>query len=181
MNKYAIRYGLIIGLMLGLSFLLAGLFFKQEDGTMDFDAGMIAGYTGMALSLIVVYLGIRAYRNGPLNGEISFARALGMGAYLVGLASVVYALFWEWYFTNYASDFMEQYTNYKLSKMESAGASLEDITAFKSEMSAASDMYKNPVIRFFWTILEYFPIGFGGSLIAALILKTPRKTEVRHG
>ena len=75
MKKTVLTFGLISGLiisvLMGGSLLLAG---KIGAGH-----SMALGYTNMVASFLLIYFGIRSYRDNTLAGRISFARAFACG------------------------------------------------------------------------------------------------------
>jgi len=43
------------------------------------DKALILGYTSIVLSFLLVFFGIRAYRDNEAGGHISFGKAFGVG------------------------------------------------------------------------------------------------------
>ena len=66
MRKFVLTYGLIAGAILSLS-MLGTLPFMDRIG---FDHGMVIGYTSMVAAFLMVYFGIRAYRDQAADGRI---------------------------------------------------------------------------------------------------------------
>ncbi|MEN3326780.1 MAG: hypothetical protein V7638_1587, partial [Acidobacteriota bacterium] len=71
MKKTVLTFGLISGVVISV-LLLATLPFAHQFG---FSRAMIVGYTTMVLSFLLVFFGIRSYRENIGNGRISFGRA----------------------------------------------------------------------------------------------------------
>ena len=71
MKKIVLTFGLISGLM--ISVLMGGsLIFARKIGS---GHSMALGYTMMVASFLLIYFGIRSYRDNTLFGQISFGRA----------------------------------------------------------------------------------------------------------
>jgi hypothetical protein len=74
-KKTVLTYGLISGVM--ISVLMGGsMLFADKIGS---GHSMALGYTIMVASFLLIYFGIRNYRDYTLLGEISFGRAFACG------------------------------------------------------------------------------------------------------
>jgi uncharacterized protein YacL len=69
MKKPVLTFGLISGVVISV-LMLATLPFAHQIG---FSRAMIVGYTTMVLSFLLVFFGIRSYRENVGNGQISSA------------------------------------------------------------------------------------------------------------
>lgn len=169
MKKLVLIYGLIAGAIVSSMF-----FLSHPSGEMDFENGMFIGYASMVIAFSLIFFGVKNYRDNHLNGTITFGKALKIGILVTLVASVIYAIAWEFYFNLLAPDFMAKYTDHLLTKMQTEGASAQEISEAKAQMESTGDMYKNPIFRFLITLLEIVPVGFVISLICAALL---RKTQ----
>ena len=104
MQRIVRRSGHISGSIFALTFVV-GMLFKEQLG---FDYGAILGYAAMLVSFLMVYFGVRAYRDTELNGSIKFGRAFGVGILITLVGCAFYVSSWEIvYFKNSAVTFME--------------------------------------------------------------------------
>ena len=71
MRKIVLTFGLISGAILAALMIVAMLFQDQ----IGFDRGAIVGYTSMVLAFLMVYFGVRSYRDTVRDGRIRFGRA----------------------------------------------------------------------------------------------------------
>lgn len=171
MKKIILINGLIAGLIVsGLMVITHPL---VEDGTLDYDSGMLVGYTTMLLALSMVFVGIKSYRDQE-GGFISFGKACRIGLLITLIASVMYGITWDIYYRVAASDFTEKYARHYLEKMKEEGASAEEVSAMQIEMQQFGEMYRNTFIRFGFTLMEILPVGIVITLLSAAIL---RKSE----
>jgi hypothetical protein len=173
MRKIVIVYGLIAGVI--VSALMFISFPLQQAGIITYDYGMLVGYTSMVIALSMVFFGIKTYRDQQLDGKITFVQGLKAGLLITAIASVMYALSWEVFYTNFASDFMERYTDHYMNKMAANGASAVELNAERAKFESLGEMYKNPFIRFGMTLAEILPVGVLITLISAALL---RKREI---
>jgi len=169
MKKIFLVYGSIAGVIVG------GMFFAtyplHENGTLTPEYGMLVGYTTMIIALSLIFFGVKSYRDNQLNGAINFGKAFGLGLLITLVASVIYALTWEIMFNTLASDYLQKWNAYSLQKMKDAGASMAELAAKQKEMAGFDEMYKNPIVRFGFTIAEISPVGIVISLISAALLR----------
>jgi len=85
MKKTVLTFGLISSVVSSI-LMLATVPFLDRIG---FDKALIVGYTAIVLSFLLVFFGIRSYRENVGGGQISFGRALSVGL-LITLISCVF-------------------------------------------------------------------------------------------
>jgi len=169
MKKIVLTFGLISGLilasMMGISLLLL------RQGAIDFDSGTILGYSTMVLSFLLVFFGIRSYRDNVAGGTITFGKAFLTGLLIMLIACVMYVAAWELIYINFLPDFYEKYTAHAIEKLRAGGASAAKIAATQKEMSDFKKLYDNPFLNAAFTFLEPLPVGLIMTLISAAILR----------
>jgi hypothetical protein len=135
------------------------------------DRGYVIGYTTIVLSFLLVYFGIRSYRDNIGEGRITFGRAFGIGICITLISCVFYVVTWEILYYNFMPDFMDKFTAHAIEKLKASGASAAVIQAKSAEMQRAKEMYANPLINAAFTFIEPFPVGLVITLISAGILR----------
>ena len=92
MKKTIVVFGLISGAVSSVM-MMATLPFHDQIG---FDkSGYILGYTSIVLSFLLVYFGVRSYRDNLGGGEITFAKAFGVGIAITVISCLCYVATWE--------------------------------------------------------------------------------------
>ena len=175
MLKIAVTFGLIAGaIMLGVFF--AALPFKENIG---FDNGMVVGYASMVAAFLLVYFGIRSYRDNLGGGSVSFGRAMGVGSLIVLVASVFYVATWEVYYfgTNGGKEYMAGYQEYLIKKEKARGASETELAKIVKDNKKFAEMYENPLINSAFTFLEPLPVGILITLISAAVLRRKKGSD----
>ncbi|MGE3275111.1 MAG: DUF4199 domain-containing protein [Vicinamibacterales bacterium] len=155
MRRVVLTYGLIAGGILSAMMLLV-LPFQDQVG---FDQGAIIGYTTMVLAFLMVYFGVRSYRDAVAGGTVGFGRAFVVGLLITLVATVCYVATWELVFYGLAPDFGEKYAAYAVEQARAAGASDAEISRQQAEMAAFAESYRNPLVNIAYTFLEPLPIG----------------------
>jgi hypothetical protein len=173
MRKIVLTFGLIAGAILSVMMLIT-LPFHDEIG---FDKSAIVGYTTMVLAFLMVFFGVRSYRDNVAGGNVTFGRAFMVGLMITAVASVCYVATWELVGQQLAPDYLDKYAAYSVEKARKSGATDAQIAAKTKEMAEFKEMYKNPLINIGFTLLEPLPVGLLFTLVAAGVLSRKRRTE----
>ena len=167
MRKIVITFGLISGVILG-AMMLATLPFIDKIG---FDKGEVIGYTTMVVAFLMVFFGIRSYRENVGGGKITFGKAFGVGILITVIACICYVVVWEILYFYVMPDFADKYILHVIDKVRASGASQQVIDAQIEQMKSFKSMYDNPLINAAITFVEPFPIGLIITLISSAILR----------
>ncbi|HOY15020.1 MAG TPA: DUF4199 domain-containing protein [Saprospiraceae bacterium] len=177
MKNIIIKYGIISGLISAGLMLLSNLVAKAIGPKLFFDYGMYIGYTSILIAMAVIFLANRHYRDNLNNGSLTFVQGLIVGMGVTVISCIFYSLMWLVVYYNLMPNFMEEYINYEVEKMTSAGASAESIAKMKSDMVVYQEMYSSPLKIFLITLLEPLPVGLLLTFIFALV---QRKSSSLH-
>jgi hypothetical protein len=168
MKKIVLTFGFIAGaIMIGM-FLLT-MPFHDELGN---DAAMVLGYASMIAAFLLVFFGVRQYRDTVAGGVVSFGQAAKVGALIAVIASVIYVGTWEvMYFGGFAPNYLENYQAKELEKARAAGKSQAEIDKQIAEDAVWRERYRNPVINSALTFMEPLPVALIMVLLSAAVLK----------
>src|SRR5271156_3819761 len=119
MNKTVLAFGLISGAISSL-LMVVTLPFAHKIG---FNKALIVGYTTIVLSFLLVYFGIRSYRDNVGNGHITFKKAFAVGICITLISCIFYVVTWEILYFNFMHDFMDNYGAQTIEKLKASGAS----------------------------------------------------------
>jgi hypothetical protein len=176
MKKTIFTFGLISGVVSSLM-MLATVPFADR---ISFDKGLVVGYTGIVLSFLLVFFGIRSYRDNYGNGQITFSKAFAVGISITVISCVCYVVTWEILYFNFLPDFMDKYGAHMIEKARASGASDAAVLAQVEQVKKYKEMYDNPLINAAMTFIEPFPIGLVITLISAAVLrKKPRAQQAQ--
>ena len=166
MKKTVLTFGLISGLMIsvltGSSLLLAD---KIGSGH-----SMILGYTIMVASFLLIYFGVRSYRDNTLGGQISFGRAFACGILIAFITCVCYVATWEVLYFNFMPHFMDGYFAAQVHQVQSSGLDPATTAARVAAIEHSQQLYQNPFVNMAYTFIEPLPVGLIITLISAAIL-----------
>ena len=172
MKKIVLTFGLIAGVMISV-LMDSSLLLANKIGS---GHSMVLGYTIMVASFLLVYFGIRSYRDNNLGGQISFGRAFACGILIALVTSVCYVAMWEVLYFNFMPHFMDSYFAAQIHKVETSGLDAAAIAARVAAIQHSQQLYQNPLVNMAYTIMEPLPVGLIITLISAAILR--RKTPV---
>lgn len=173
MKKTVITFGLISG-AISSGLMLCTTTLLDRIG---FDKGYIIGYTSIVLSFLLVYFGIRSYRDNVSDGHVTFGKAFGVGICITLISCVFYVVTWEILYHTVFSDFMDKYSAYMISKAQASGASAQVLQSKMDEIQQMKVVYANPLYNVLYTFIEPFPVGLLITLISAAVLKRKARPE----
>lgn len=174
MKKIVLTFGLIAGSILSAMLLIA-LRFQDDIG---FDRGMVIGYTSMVIAFLLIFFGVKAFRDNVAGGSVSFGRAFAVGMQIAIVASVCYVITWEVIYYKLAPDYAAKYQAHVLEKARANGASEAELATQKAEMDKYMQLYRNPVINAGITFFEPLPVALVVALVSAGVLSRRRKEAV---
>jgi len=172
MKKTVLTFGLIAGVIISVlmdgSVLLSG---KIGSGH-----SLLLGYANMVASFLLVYFGIRSYRDNTLGGQISFGRAFACGILITLITTVCYVATWEVIYFNFMPHFMDSYFAAQIQKVQSAGLDSAATAARVAAIQHSQQLYQNPLVNMAYTLMEPLPVGLLITLISAALLRRKAPT-----
>ena len=173
MRKIVLTFGLIAGAILSAMMLLTVPFMDR----IGFDKGAIVGYTTMVLAFLMVFVGVKSYRDNVAGGSVTFGRALKVGLMITAVASICYVATWQVIYYRFTPDFVDKYAAYSVEKARKSGATDAQLAETTKKMAEYSELYKNPLVNVAITFLEPLPVGIVFTLVAAGVLSRKRRVE----
>jgi Protein of unknown function (DUF4199) len=176
MKKIVWTFGLLSAAVSSAMMLLMVPFINR----IGFDhRGELIGYTAIVLSFLLVFFGVRSYRENAGAGAVTFGRAFTVGILITLLSCAGYVITWEFVYFKLAPGFSDRYAAYAIEHARASGASAEAIAQKTREMQEFRRMYDRPLMNAAITFLEPFPIGLLVTLISAAVLRTGSRPQPR--
>src|SRR6201986_5010881 len=155
MKKTVLTFGLISGLI--ISVLMGGsLLLADKIGS---GHSMLLGYTMMVASFLLVYFGIRSYRDNTLDGQIGFGRAFACGILITLITCLCYVVMWEILYFNFMPHFMDSYFAAQIHHIQAKGRDPATTAAQIAAIQRSQQSYQNPLINSLYPFMEPFPVG----------------------
>ncbi len=171
MRKIVLTFGLIAGAILA-AMMLISLPFQERIG---FDRAEIIGYTTMVVAFLMVFVGVKSYRDTVAGGQVSFGRAFKVGLLITVIATVCYVATWQVIYYRLAPDFGDRHAAHTLEKARRSGATEAALAARAAEIEEFKTMYRNPLVNIAITFLEPLPVGLIFTLFSAGVLSRKRQ------
>jgi len=177
MKKNVWKYGLLSGLVLAGLMALTVPFEHHIKASF----GMAVGYTIMVLSFLIVFVGVKHYRDTECGGSITFGRAFAAGALMMLIACVCYVAMWEALSATIEKNFAHEYAAGLVKRAQDSGLQGAALEARIAEAHKFEVMYSNPLYRMSMTLLEPLPVGIVMALVTAGILRRRPEEVVPAG
>ena len=168
MRKTILTFGFIAGAILSL---MMAVTMPIQDSIADHS--LLIGYTTMVLAFLLVYFGVRSWRE-KAGGFISFGQAFKVGICITAIACCCYVATWEVIYYKFMPDFADRYAARQIEKAKAAGAPESEVEKQRQEMEHFKEMYRNPLANVAMTFLEPLPVGLLMTLLAAGLLRRGR-------
>src|SRR5258708_5910290 len=149
MKKTVLTFGLISGLI--ISVLMGGsLLLADKIGS---GHSMALGYTIMVASFLLIYFGIRSYRDNTLAGQISFGRAFACGILITLITTACYVAMWEVLYFNFMPHFMDSYFAAQIHKVQSSGLDPAAAAPQVAAIPPSHQLSQHPSVYLAYTIM----------------------------
>src|SRR5579871_1697891 len=147
MKKTVLTFGSISGVMIAV-LMNGALLLSNKIGP---GHSMALGYTIMVASFLLVYFGIRSYRDNELGGQISFGRAFACGILITLITTVFYVVSWEILYFNFMPHFMDGYFAAQIRHVQASGADAATIASQVAVIQHSQELYQNPLVNAAYT------------------------------
>src|SRR5579862_815577 len=173
MKKTVLTFGLVAGLIISV-LMDSSLLLADKIGS---GHSMAIGYTMMVASFLLVYFGIRSYRDNTLAGQITFGRAFTCGILITLITTVFYVAMWEILYFNFMPHFMDSYFAAQIHQVQSSGLDPATIATKVAAIQHSQQLYQNPFVNMAYTFIEPLPVGLIITLISAAVLRRKAPVE----
>jgi hypothetical protein len=175
--KKTIKTILIFGLISGAVSSLMMVTTVPFAHRIGYNQALVLGYTTIVLSFLLVYFGIRSYRDNAANGQITFSKAFAIGICITLISCIFYVATWEIIYFNFMHNFMDQYSAHMIEKLKASGANAVVIQAQLQQQEHFKQLYENPFFNAAMTFIEPFPVGLVISLVSAAVLRKKPQSQ----
>jgi hypothetical protein len=167
MKKTVLTYGFISGGVAAALMLATLPFVDSLHGR----KGEIVGYTGIVLSALLVFFGVRSYRENVGDGRISFGRGFAVGILITLISCVCYVGTWELIYFKISPGIGDKIFAGQVERLKASGAPQDKIDAAARQAETFKKLYANPLTNAAITFIEPFPVGLALTALSAAILR----------
>jgi hypothetical protein len=174
MKKTILTFGLISGVLASALMLATIPFFKylQHGNT-----GLLVGYTSIVLVALLIFFGIRSYRDNLADGTITFGRGFAIGLGITLISCTIYVIAWEIVYFNFLQGSMDGYFARLIQQAQSSPGTPAAIQAKVDAIRHSQQLYENPFVNALYTFIEPFPVDLVITLISAAILRRKPQSQ----
>jgi len=167
MRKTVLMFGLVSG-ALAAAMMLATIPLLDSIGIEKTD---VVGYTTIVLSALLVFFGIRSYRETAGAGRITFGRGLAVGLLITLVSCACYVVAFEIVYFKLMPEFGDKFSACMVERVRASGGTQQAIDATTTQAQTLKQLYDNPVTNALVTFATSFPIGLAVTGISAAILR----------
>jgi hypothetical protein len=165
--KTVLGFGLICGAVATVIQLVTLPFIRSHDFLiLDY-----LGYGSIVLTALLLFFGIRSYREGAGGGRLTFARGLAVGALIAVVSSLCYAATFHVVYFWIEPGFGDHMAACMVERARAAGEPDESIAAIAERAQTLKRLYDNALTNAALTFVMTWPIGLVVSGISAAILR----------
>lgn len=167
MKKTALLFGIASAavatvMMLSTVPLLDALGYQKTD---------VIGYSAMVVSALLVFFGVRYYREKAAEGRLSFSRGFAVGLLITLVSSVCQVVAFQVVYFQLVPEFGDRFAACMVERARDSGAGPEKIEKTTRQAETLKRLYDNPWINAALTFVEPLPIGLVAGAISAAVLR----------
>jgi len=174
MRKTILTYGLISGALSAA--MMAATVPSMKDLAGGKGNGALLGYTAIFLAALLVFFGVRSYRERIGGGRISFGRGMAVGALIALVSAVCYTTTWQVIYFGSSPETRDRIMACVVRDMNGEPKDAAGVAKAAAKAAEWRRFYDNPLLNFGMTLLEPLPVGLAVTAISAAIL---RRKEIR--
>jgi len=167
MKKTVLTFGLISG-ALSIAMMLATMPLVDSLG---YQKAEIVGYTTIVLSALLVFFGVRSYRENAGAGRMTFGRGFAVGVLITLISCLCYVVTFQIVYFKLVPDFGDKFAACMVERARASGASQQKIDETAKQAQTFKRLYDNPLTNAALTFAEPFPIGLVVTAVSAAILR----------
>jgi uncharacterized protein DUF4199 len=131
----------------------------------------VLGYTSIVLSALLVFFGIRSYRENAGGGRLSFGRGLSVGLLITLISCVCYAAAFEVVYFKVVPDFGEKFAACMVERTRASGGTPQAVAAAERQAGTLKRLYDHPATNAALSFATSFPVGLLATAVSAAILR----------
>lgn len=167
MKRTILTYGLFSG-ALAVAALGATVPLIHSDTVQYAD---ILGYASIVLAALLVFFGIRSYREHDSGGTMTFGRGVLVGLFITLISCTCHVVAFQLIYFHLVPDFGERFTACMIQRVRDSGGSEAAVEETTKQAAMFRQLFDHPATNAALTLAETFPIGLIATLASAAILR----------
>src|SRR5262245_51231516 len=137
MRKVVLTFGFISGAILSAMMLLTAALSDH----IGYDKAMFLGYATMVAGFLMVFVGVKSYRDNVAGGRITFGKAFSIGLLIMLIGSLCYVATWEVVSAKVFPDFAQKYSAHMMDQARASGATEAQLAERQHQMDQWQQAY----------------------------------------
>jgi Protein of unknown function (DUF4199) len=134
----------------------------------------VLGYAAMVASALLVFFGVRSYRERAAGGRIGFGRAFAVGALITLVSSLCQVVTFQVVYFRLVPEFGERFAACMVDRARDSGADAAEIADTAKTAATLKRLYDDPWTNAALTFVEPLPLGLLAAAVSAAILRRRR-------
>jgi len=167
MTKTVLLFGLISGAVHLVMTAATIPFIYSHSFTMS----DVFGYTAVVLSALILFFGIRSYRQRTPDGRMTFGRGFAVGILITLVFCACHIVTFEVLYFKVLPDFGDKWSECQVDRARAKGGSPQDVAAAEKNAQTLKKLFDNPATNALVNFATTFPIGVVLAGVSAAILR----------
>ncbi len=167
MKKTVLLFGLLsaavaIAVMVATVPLIVASSYRKAD---------LLGYSAMVLSALLVFFGIRHYREKVADGPLRFGRAFAIGLLVTLVSSLCQVAAFQLVYFVLVPELGDRFAACMVHRAQDSGAPSEKVAETARTAATLKKLYDNPWTNALLTFSQPLPVGLAAAGLSAAILR----------
>ena len=167
MKKTALTFGLVSGAAYIVMTAATIPFIYSHSFTM----ADVLGYTSIVVSALIVFFGIRSYRQRTDDGRLTFGRGFAVGLLITLVFCACQITTFEIVYFKVLPDFGDKWSACMVDRARARGGTPQDVAAAEKNAQTFKKLFDNPATNALVNFATTFPVGLVLSAVSAAILR----------
>jgi len=131
----------------------------------------VIGYSTIVLSALLVFAGVRSYRENAGAGRITFGRGFAVGLLITLISCACSVVAFQVVYFKLMPEFGDRFAACMVDRVRTSGGSQLEIDQAAKQAQSLKQLYDNPATNAALTFAQPFPIGLVAAAVSAAILR----------
>jgi hypothetical protein len=137
----------------------------------NFTMSDVLGYSSIVVSALILFFGIRSYRQRTADGRMTFGRGFLVGLLITLVFCACHVVIFEIIYFKVLPDFGARWAECEVAHARAKGGSPQDVAAAEKNAQTFKKLFDDPTTNALVNFATTFPIGLVLAGVSAAILR----------
>jgi hypothetical protein len=167
MKKVVLIYGLVSGVVSAILLVATIPYINSAD----FRKGDVLGYASIVLTVLLVFFGVRSYRENAARAGLSFGRGFAVGILITLISCGCHVVTFQMIYFKFVPDFGDRFAACMVERAKTSGGDPRKIDETAKTAQRLKQLYDKPGTNAAVAFAEAFPVGLIATILSAVILR----------